>query len=385
MPKHSAWLLAAFLFAALAAGATAQTPKGLWLVTSYPEVAVQAGDTSTFKFDLHNTGLPPQLVTLSVDGAPKDWRIGVMGGGRPVQAVMPFTDNSVTFELRLDIPRDQAAGTYKLTVRAQGADAKAELPLQVTLGAELPAKLELQPKLPSLRGSPSSSFDYEFTLKNDSGRNLLVSLAADVPPNFQASFSENYGSQSISSIPVASGESKTMKVKVQPPGSASAGDYKLLVQAAAEGASAQLPLELQLSGQPKVRLTGPEGRLSAQAEAGKITQIEMTLTNDGSAPASEVAVSATPPTDWKVEFNPKAIPMLPPGEKAVVTANVTPSTKAVAGDYMLTVRASGKGDSSSADFRIGVTTSTLWGAFGIGIIAIALLVLVGAVARFGRR
>ena len=39
----------------------------------------------------------------------------------------------------------------------------------------------------------------------------------------------------------------------------------------------------------------------------------------------------------------------------------------------------------SADFRITVTTSTLWGIVGIGIIAIALLVLLGAVARFGRR
>ena len=34
---------------------------------------------------------------------------------------------------------------------------------------------------------------------------------------------------------------------------------------------------------------------------------------------------------------------------------------------------------------IGVTTSTLWGVTGIGIIAVSLLVLVGAVARFGRR
>ncbi len=41
--------------------------------------------------------------------------------------------------------------------------------------------------------------------------------------------------------------------------------------------------------------------------------------------------------------------------------------------------------STSADFRITVATSTLWGIIGIVIIAIALLVAVGAVARFGRR
>ncbi len=66
-------------------------------------------------------------------------------------------------------------------------------------------------------------------------------------------------------------------------------------------------------------------------------------------------------------------------------ALLTPSAKAVAGDYMTTFNANGKDDSTSADFRITVATSTLWGMVGVGIIAIALLVAVGAVARFGRR
>jgi uncharacterized membrane protein len=50
------------------------------------------------------------------------------------------------------------------------------------------------------------------------------------------------------------------------------------------------------------------------------------------------------------------------------------------------MRASAAGGlSESANFRITVLTSTLWGAVGIAIIAIALLVVVFAVARFGRR
>ena len=52
---------------------------------------------------------------------------------------------------------------------------------------------------------------------------------------------------------------------------------------------------------------------------------------------------------------------------------------------MTTFRANGKGDSNSADFRITVATSSLWGIAGVGIIAVAFLVLIGAVARFGRR
>ena len=76
---------------------------------------------------------------------------------------------------------------------------------------------------------------------------------------------------------------------------------------------------------------------------------------------------------------------LAPNEKRDVQALLTPSAKAIAGDYMTTFRANGKGDSSSTDFRITVATSSMWGMVGIGIIAIAFLVLIGAVARFGRR
>jgi uncharacterized membrane protein len=158
-----------------------------------------------------------------------------------------------------------------------------------------------------------------------------------------------------------------------------------MVEASADGVTAQMPLSLQATGQSKLHLTGPGERLSAEAEAGQVSQIKLVVSNDGTAPSENVSLSATPPTDWKIEFDNKAIDRIAPGEKKEITANVTPSAKAIAGDYMTTIRASSGGDSTSADFRINVTTSTLWGAFGIGIIAIALLILVGAVARFGRR
>ena len=64
---------------------------------------------------------------------------------------------------------------------------------------------------------------------------------------------------------------------------------------------------------------------------------------------------------------------------------VTPSSKAIAGDYMTTFRANAKGESGSVDFRVSVKTSTMWGIVGLAVIAVALLVLMGAVARFGRR
>ena len=247
--------------------------------------------------------------------------------------------------------------------------------------------LEINPKASAAAGEMQQTLelDYDFTVKNDSGKNLTIALSAQTPPNFQASFTENYGTQEINSIPVNAGQSKDLKVKVQLPPDASAGDYSLLVTGSAEGVSAEMPLSMTATGQSKLRLSGKEERLSASADAGKVSQIHLILSNDGTAPAENVDLSASPPTDWKVDFDKKTVAHLDPGQRQEVVANVTPSAKAIAGDYMTTFRASASGDSTSAEYRIGVTTSTIWGMFGIGIIAVALLVLVGAVARFGRR
>jgi uncharacterized membrane protein len=57
----------------------------------------------------------------------------------------------------------------------------------------------------------------------------------------------------------------------------------------------------------------------------------------------------------------------------------------VAGDYVVTARANARGESASQTFRVAVATSTQWGLIGMGIIGIALLVMFGAVMRYGRR
>ena len=77
---------------------------------------------------------------------------------------------------------------------------------------------------------------------------------------------------------------------------------------------------------------------------------------------------------------------IPAGNQVQVTANLTPADKAVAGDYIVTVNAHPvNGTAKSADFRITVSTSTLWGVAGIALIAIAVGVVGMAVTRFGRR
>lgn len=367
--------------------ASEQTPqiKGLFLITDYPAVTVQAGATSTVSLRLQNYGLPPERLALSVEGVPQGWSATILGGGQPVAAAMPAPGKDVSLQLRLDVPASAQSGTQTLTVHARGGSQNISLPIAVSLGKDLPAKLTLEPKLPELRGSPRSSFEYQVTIKNDSGRNLLVSLAAKAPQNFSTTFTEAYGSQELTSVPIEAGQSKDVKLTVRPPAQAGAGKVPVGVTASADGVSAEARVVLDIAGQAQLRLTGRDGVVSARAEAGNQTSVPLVVSNEGTAPAEAIELSGTAPSGWKIEFEPKEIARIAPRERAEVQLLLTPAAKALAGDYMTTVRANSRGESVSTDFRVAVSTSTYWGIAGAGIIGVALLIMVGAIARFGRR
>jgi len=384
-------LLALLVVPVLGTQAFAQAPmapvmQGLFLLTDYPSQTVRAGEITTIRLKMQNSGLAPEPMALSLSGVPAGWKVDILGGGQAVASVMPGQNESVALQLRVEVPKDAQPGSQQIVLSARGSRLQsAELPLTLTVGTEAPAKLSLKSRLPSLRGTPRSSFEYTVTVGNDSGKDLTVALSAQGPANFQTTFTESFGSNEISSIPVEAGQTKDIKVKVTPPRDVKAGDYPVLVKVAAEGATADLRVTLQISGQGRLALSAKGDRLSGEAEIGKSSTYTLILNNDGTAAVDEIEMSGTVPTGWKVEFNPKTVATLAPNEKKEVQVVVTPSDKAIAGDYVASFRAAARGESSAADFRITVTTSTLWGLAGLGIIAVALLVLLGAVARFGRR
>jgi uncharacterized membrane protein len=359
--------------------------KGLYLLTDYPAVSVRPGTTSNVTLQLKNYALAPARLALTLSGVPAGWTATLLGGGQPVAAAMPATNESVSLTLRLEVPKSAAIGSHTLTVNADGGSTHASLPIQVTLAKELPAKLSLQPQLPQLRGSSSASFEYTLSIKNDSGKKLLVSLAAEAPHNFDATFTEAYGSQELSAIPVDAGQSKDVKLKIRPPNTIGAGHYEVTAKIAAEDASASTKLGLDITGEAKLDLTGRGGLVSGRATAGKETAIPVVVSNTGTAPAEQITLSGSAPSGWKVTFEPKAIDRIAPNQSKEVQALITPTSNAIAGDYVTTLQAAARGESASSNFRITVSTSTLWGVAGVGIIGVALLVMVGAVARFGRR
>ena len=377
----------AFLAAAPAIAAdTPKDVKGLFLLTDYPAMSVQPGSTSTVALRLQNYGLNPELYKLSVADVPPGWSATLLGGGQPVAAAMPATDQSVALQLRLEVPQTAGMGTKTLTVKAEGqGGTTVSLPIAVTLAKDLPAKLKVEAPLPALRGTPKSTFDYQLTIKNDSGRNITASFVADAPKNFETNFTENYGSQQLTSIPIDAGQSKDVKLHVRPPSTAGAQRYPVSVTVTAEDASAKTNLSLEIVGQPQLTISSREGLVSAKAEAGRQSSVPIVVTNTGSAFADAVDLSASAPTGWKIEFEPKTIDRIEPGKDAEVQAQITPTATSLPGDYMATLRATSRGEASSTQFRVQVMSSNTWVMAGAGIIGVAVLFMVAAVVRFGRR
>ncbi len=369
---------------AQASSQTAGKYQGLAFTTPYPATSVSLDETTTLELTLHNYDLPPQLLKLSVTQAPKGWTTAFLGDGVPVGEVAVNPDDSATVSLQVQPPASAKAGDYTITLKAQGKDEQTTLPLTLTLAKLLPPKLTLTSDLPALTGSPSTPFSFNVSLKNDSGIDTTANLQAQSEPGFQVKF-ESAGSE-VTSVPVAAGETQSLTVGVTPPSDAQGGDYQVGIKALSDKAQAELPLKLTITGQPALNLSGQNGVLSARAAMGKDTPLELVVSNDGSAPADNVTLSATAPDGWKTTFTPETLPSVEPGQQQQVKLELTPSDDAIAGDYVVSLKASSAaGLAQSADFRITTTTSTLWGIVAVVVIAVALLVMGGAVARFGRR
>jgi uncharacterized membrane protein len=379
------WFL---VLASVAAGA-ADKPSGvtgLYLTTRYPALTVRAGETTTIDLSLRNFNLPPQQLALSVPQLASGWKATILGGGQPIESAIVAPDSEEKLQLRLEPPSGTGPGSYSFLVEAQGGGSTLKLPITVTIGQELPAKLKLTTNFPALRGTATTSFKFKVTVANDSGRDATINFSADAPKNFQVTFTEAYGTQQLTSIPIEAGKSKDIEAAVALPRDTPAGEYKLALHAKSEAASADLDLTITLIGQARLALAGEGGRLSGEAYAGQDSQLTVVAKNDGSERARDIELSATAPEGWKTSFDPKELPELDAGKSQSIKVTFTPASRAIAGDYQTTIRASSAGgQSESANFRITVLTSTVWGAVGIGVIAIALLVVVFAVARFGRR
>lgn len=359
------------------------TEESLTIYTTYPSQVIGIGETINMTLKL-KTKPSPIVAHLEAENVPEGWLVEIRGGGRAVRSVYVDPDVEATVDLRITPPKDVKAGTYQFVVTARGGNIKTELPIELTVKEKTPPRLTFDTELPTLKGSPTTTFRFDVIIKNEGDEDISVNLSADVPDGFLVSF--KLTGQDVTNIPLGANESKRLNIEVKPITDISAGSYPITVLAQGGNTQATLELTAEVSGQPDLTITTQDGRLSGQVYAGRETPIKILIQNNGSAPALGIEMSSSEPSGWLVEFEPKNIREIPAGNQVEVTAKIKAAEKAVTGDYVVTVRVrTAEGLSESAEFRITVLTSTLWGVVGVILIAIAVGVVAIAVMRFGRR
>ncbi|NUQ84890.1 MAG: hypothetical protein HUU11_09265 [Anaerolineales bacterium] len=357
---------------------------GLTLSTSYPSMVVGIGETVTLNMDVHSS--TAQTVNLSVSNLPKDWTAEFRGGGRVIGSVFVSGNTSSKVELRVTTPATVKAGTYTFTVVARGRGETSEFPVEFTVKEKAPARLTFETDFPTIRGGSDATFNFSVTLKNEGDDDLSVSLLADAPKELSVTFKAS--GKDITNLPtdIKAGSSQKIDIAATPLTSLAVGNYPLTITAQSDTVTATLDLTAEVVGQPQLSLTTPDGRLSGDAYINRSNQIKLVLRNSGNAPAAGVRLSASAPSGWTVTLNPETVVEVPANNEVEVTADIKPADNAISGDYVVTFRAQpNQSASKSADFRITVKTSTLWGAVGIGLIAVAVAIVGMAVTRFGRR
>ncbi|HHX74452.1 MAG TPA: hypothetical protein GX699_06075, partial [Firmicutes bacterium] len=178
---------------------------------------------------------------------------------------------------------------------------------------------------------------------------------------------------------------KNLDVTITPASNVEAGEYKVPVVAASASGTVTEELTVIISGTYRMNFTGQGGILSTDVVAGSEKKITLEVSNTGSAPLTNINLSATTPKDWSVTFEEKTIDLLEPGETKQVVATLAASSNAIAGDYAVTMRASAKELSRTAEFRVTVKTSTLWGIIAVLIIIAVCGGVYWVFRKYGRR
>ncbi|HEX5171127.1 MAG TPA: NEW3 domain-containing protein [Cyclobacteriaceae bacterium] len=361
-------------------GGHAVAESGVTLYTPYTKIAVPPGQSVDYTIDVINNGTGVKNVDISLSGVPKNWSYELKSGGWTIKELSVLPKEKKNLSLKVEVPMKVDKGTYHFNVIAPGI---ATLPLTVIVSEQGTYKTEFSTRQSNMQGSSNASFTYNADLKNRTGEKQLYSLLADTPPGWNVAFKTS-GKQ-VSSVQLDPGRTENITVEVDPPDAVGAGSYKIPVTATTATTSADLELEVVVTGSYAMELTTPTGLLSTNIVAGGDKRIALLVRNNGSAQLKNIKLTSSAPMNWEVVFDPRQIERLDPGKSEEIFATIKADKKAIAGDYVTNLEARTPEVSSKTTFRVSVKTSMLYGWIGVLIIGGAIGGVYSLFRKYGRR
>lgn len=365
-----------------AAGAHAAADSlstGVVLYSPYTKIVVSPGASINYSVDLINNGHEIRTENIALGGLPSSWKYDIKSGGWNIEQMAVLPDEKKNFTLTVNVPLKINKGSYKFHLSA----GEARLPLTIVVSKQGTYQSEFTTDQPNMQGNSKSNFTFSTTLRNQTADRQLYALMADAPRGWNVVFKPNY--KQATSAQVDANASQNISVEVTPAANAEAGTYKIPVRAVTNSTSAELTLEVAITGTFQMEVTTPKGLLSADITAGDTRRIDLEVVNTGSSELKDIQLSSRKPAGWELSFEPSKIASLKAGAAANVTAYLKASPKALPGDYVVVMDAKTPEVTADAQFRISVKTPLFWGWVGVLVILAAVGGVYCLFRKYGRR
>lgn len=350
------------------------------LYTPFTKISVPPGESIDYTIDVINDSKEIKNVDISLAGMPKGWNFILKSGGWNIGQLSILPGERKSLSLKVEVPFKVNKGSYRFKVVAGGSSS---LPLMVIISEQGTFRTEFTADQPNMQGNSTSTFAFVANLKNRTADEQIYALMSNAPRGWSVIFKSNY--QQVTSVNTEANSTQPIGIEIKPPDKIEAGKYKIPLIAATSTSSANLDLEVVITGTFNMELSTPTGLLSASITAGDQKQVELTIINTGSTDLNDVMLSFSAPLNWDVTFDPKKVDRIQPGNTAQVFATIKADKKAIPGDYVTNIDAKTPEVGRQISFRISVETPMLWGWIGVLIIIIALGSVYFLFRKYGRR
>jgi len=362
------------------------------LILPFKNLTAGQGQEVTMDTEVVNRRKDPVEVSLTLDSVPKGWDVNFNSRypSFPIRSVQVQGEKSTTIEFKAKIPEATKPGVYQIKVISKDAAGPTQYAETVTVNVTSKkvetGGLKLTSQYPVLSTGSGQTLKFTVDLKNETNKPLTTSLAAQPPPGWTVRFKPQFGDQQIASIQLKENGSETLSVEIDTPLTAEAKEYPVGIQARAGAFEASTAVKVSLKGTQDLKMGSLAGTLNTSVTAGTKTPIDFVVGNAGTAPVRNVNFVTKKPNDkWAVDFQPDKIDSLDPGEVRQIKMEILAPDRTIAGDYMLTLTANSADTNKSVDFRVTVSTPTIWGWIGFGIVGLVVLGLAVVFFRLGRR
>ncbi|ASJ16842.1 hypothetical protein A3L04_07025 [Thermococcus chitonophagus] len=286
-------------------------------------------------------------------------------------------------------------GEYKVVVTKDGFE-KAEENVKLEDGEVKELKIMIRKEAyyfvvdtesdvyPITLGSASSPFaiTIENLGRNDDEYKLSI---LGLPSNWNAMFTQSPESAlQITKIKVEAGKSETVYLKVYPSLNAKPGKYNItLVVRSSSGLVKKVPIKIDLTGIYQMDVNLMNYRLTITA--GEERETTISIYNFGTAPITNIRISASAPKGWEVYVEPQSIPILDPKKSTSAVIKIKVPKGTPAGDYRVRITIKSDQQEWSDSIRVVVRQKSTFAYIGLLLLILAFLSVILMIRRVGRR